>query len=386
MSSRHRGFSKRCSNTRCQSKRVSTPPMFSNQHESFTQGFSCPKKQQKGFSYIELLVALTLGLVIAAACLQVFYSSASSARQQSAYADLQDNLIFAMGFVEGQIRKANAHELTNDSQNNNNDPSVLSYNTPQGGIVLTADETVFGTVNTGANGQNLTNLHGISLANGKVADALLSRSAIGQSDVAGVKSDQITIQYYMPMAGQYDCQGREIPQGDYVIERYFVRADNNSADKTKSLACASSNYKLSDNGNEPSNGLSNERADISVYSKPNGKQVASYFAGNGSVIVPNVAYLRVLYGVREGSGIHYLPATDTPQIDFAKKQIVGVKLGLLLHSQTSVAKQASNEGQTFSVLDKQNLAVKNNGKHYLWQAVESSIMLRNARAEIKSDN
>lgn len=339
---------------------------------------------QNGFTYIELLIALSIGLLIIAAVLQVLYNNAGSVKRQSAHADLQDTMVFSTNFVKKQIRKAGMGAKANHQHSGH----ILKQDTVYGGIVMTAPDQAFGSIDNTVS----TNLYGIRLGNAAVPKRLLSRSAVGSSNVLQQKSDQLTILYLMPNGGHYDCQGRGIPKGYYVIERYFVRKDKNAT----ALACASSNFKAVAKRMEDIT----QWVDISVYTKPNGKTVKSYFSGKGSVIIPNVDYFRVMYGVRDMDKdsqanedavdtIEYIAANSAEQaqgFDGQDKRIVSVRFGLLMHSQinqvNAFKKQLPHPQDRFKVLDKQNLMLntKQDMGNFNRQVLESTILLRNARA------
>lgn len=332
--------------------------------------------KSNGFTFVELLIALMLGVLISAVALQVLYTSIGNDKQQAAHAQLQDTLVFTLPFLQRQLQKANygVVDLNIDSHDNSSSNHFLNHNTPQGGIVLTAPSNQNSLFASGVT----TNLPNVLLNGRPLAEKLLSRSEVSDSNIVGTLSDQITIQYKMPVSGQFDCQGRAIPKNYFVIERYFVRKDN----KIKSLACASTNYILNEDSNQP--------IDIGRYTKPNGSKVNSYFSGKGSVIIPNVDYFRVLYGVSNApslandnaaASIKYMPASNRPYVSFEGVNISSLKVGLIISSvQTTQTKSVTS----FKLLDKQNLqltqAIQNNKQ--VRKAVSMDVFLRNAQRAV----
>ncbi|WP_182406100.1 PilW family protein [Psychrobacter sp. GP33] len=85
-------------------------------------------RHQHGFTLIELMISLVLGLLISAAVMQVFLTSQRVDRIQTAASEIQDKAVFGLQAIESQVRIAN---LGNDGVPTN-DTTVL------GGIVLTA--------------------------------------------------------------------------------------------------------------------------------------------------------------------------------------------------------------------------------------------------------
>ena len=61
----------------------------------------------KGFTLIELMIDLVLGLLISAAALQIFYTSSVNSRRQQASSDIQDNAIFGFAQIQRHLRRAN---------------------------------------------------------------------------------------------------------------------------------------------------------------------------------------------------------------------------------------------------------------------------------------
>ncbi|TXJ07726.1 MAG: prepilin-type N-terminal cleavage/methylation domain-containing protein, partial [Acinetobacter sp.] len=81
---------------------------------------------QQGFTLIELMVALTIGLLVSAAALQLFTGGVITTRLQEANAELQDSGIFGLEYVARDVRLANFGNVSNHE---------LHDQTPFGGIV-----------------------------------------------------------------------------------------------------------------------------------------------------------------------------------------------------------------------------------------------------------
>ena len=61
---------------------------------------------QYGFTLIELMISLVLGLLISAAVMQVFLTSQRVDRMQTAGSEIQDKAVFGLQSIEPQIRLA----------------------------------------------------------------------------------------------------------------------------------------------------------------------------------------------------------------------------------------------------------------------------------------
>ena len=85
-------------------------------------------QQQRGFTLVELMVALTIGLVLLAGVAQVFASNKQAYRYNESLSELQDNGNFAMQFITTQLANAGRvpnPQLFNRAGQDPNDWSVL---------------------------------------------------------------------------------------------------------------------------------------------------------------------------------------------------------------------------------------------------------------------
>ena len=356
------------------------------------------KRLQQGFTLIELMISLILGLLVSAAALQILYTNSLSSNIQSAGSKIVDTNTFGLDYLTKQIRKANYGILSSQS-------FFLNHQTPQGGIVLTAPDnlTVFG--NTVAGETVPSNLRGLSKSNQLISDTLLTRSAssLSGSNVkfgsTALSSDQLTIQYKVSSDNQVDCQSRNVMKDDYVIERYFVRDGG--------LACASAIYTYSETTAKKD--ATNQNAiNIDKYKKPIKQSDGSFnrdtsdttqnLAGSGEIIIPNVDYFRVLLGVSDSKNfstnpstykLTYMPIptpTTTVNADpfptLNNLRIVNVQIGLLVRSDGSVT---ASKDPSFTVLDKTDIKLndtsKNDGK--MRRVLETTVFLRNARGTVQ---
>ena len=346
------------------------------------------RKFQQGFTLVELMISLVLGLLVSAAALQILYTNSLSSRIQNSGSTVVDTNTFGVDYLTKQIRKANYGILSSQS-------FFLNHQTPQGGIVLTApdDLTKFG--NTVAGKIVPSNLRGLSKNNQLIPTNLMTRSAspLSGSNVKSgnttLASDQLTIQYKVALDDQSDCQGRNVMKNDYVIERYFVRDGG--------LACASAIYTYDEILAKKD--ASNQNAiNIDKYTKPDKTAGTSNLADNGEIIIPNVDYFRVLLGVSNSKDfstnpsnyqLTYMPvptpvttANNEPFPTLVDKRIVNIQIALLVRSDNSVT--AANN-PSFDILDKVGLTLndtsKNDGK--MRRILQTTVFLRNARGTVQ---
>lgn len=292
---------------------------------------------ESGFTLIELMISLVLGLLISAAVIQVYIINTRTITVQQSASEVQDGTIFSMQTLEEHVRLAN---LGNAVTNINS----LSKN---GGVVLTGNNigntsyanTGYLTVSAGQTGLTGTN----------------GWTGISNMTTA---SDQLTIQY-KNTTGQplYDCEGAEITaSSSWVIERYFVRLDANATAKTgvQDLVLACDAGRVTDAG------------------------VLSSFGDKGEVIIPAIDQFKVLLGAMSDiSKITYMPAATYLTLT-DKPSITTIKLGVVIRSSTPLL--SSTDKDSFMLLDQTNtLKTDSSRRKFYRRAYESTVLLRNAR-------
>lgn len=307
-------------------------------------------KYQQGFTLIELMISLVLGLLISAAIIQVFITSQRVDRVQSAGSEIQDSAVFGVQSIEQQLRLANL----------GNDGVPINDKTAMGGVVLTASATNADAVNVVTSTQlekgYLTRSHDMDSAGGVHKwDGSLSNT--------GEKSDQLTFQY-TNTTGQilYDCEGEKIELNERVITRYFLTEDSvktNKDRKNLNLNC--------DAGRIASNG------------------VLTNFMEAGQTIIKNVDQFNIRLGIKRSvvnSGVASYSYTETSVKDYMsltteKPFITNVKIALLTRSSSNSPDDSANEFSIFGTT--QTLKPETNAPKYLRRVYETNTLLRNAR-------
>ena len=297
----------------------------------------------KGFTLIELMISLVLGLLISAAVMQVYLTNAKTSATQKSGSELQDASLFGIQQLESHLRLANlgnpVDEITND--------------TPKGGIVL-----------------SLTNM-GLPEENTEYPKFLThtagDRDFNSTSSIASVNSDQLTIQYTNITGNDLsDCESTDVHNGETVIERYFIRESLPDNKNGLVLACDA--------------GRLNNSGVITSYAASDPKT----FGNNGQEFIMGIDQFKVLLGtqthVAGSAGVmryltsaDYLNDTTTPA---PKPAITAVKIGLIVRGSTPVV--GSSTKTTFSLLG-QNHTLKSGEPNQVRTTYESTTLLRNAR-------
>jgi len=307
-------------------------------------------KYQQGFTLIELMISLVLGLLISAAVIQVFLTSQRVDRIQNAGSEIQDSAVFGIQSIEQQLRLANL----------GNDGVPLNDKTALGGVVLTASVTNADAVNVVTSTQlekgYLTRSHEMDSAGG-------IHKWNGSLSNTDEKSDQLTFQY-TNTTGQilYDCEGEKIELNERVISRYFLTEDTvktNKDRKNLNLNC--------DAGRIASNG------------------VLTNFMEAGQTIVKNVDQFNIRLGVKNSvvnSGVASYGYTETSVKDYMnltteKPYITNIKVALLTRSKSNSPDDSASTFNIFSTT--QTLKPETNAPKYLRRVYETNTLLRNAR-------
>ena len=344
--------------------------------------YSSPlNKSQNGFTLIELMIALVLGLLISAAALQIFYTTSVNNNRQKAGSQIQNNTVFGVDDFSKHLRRANY-----GANSNTTSAYYLNHLTPQGGVVLTRPTSTTKTTGTAPNITTVTtwtgsNLNGLKNGSSALPTTILSANAPANSAsnlTTNTKSDQLTIQYQAYQDDMFTCDGEEIDKDDYVIERYFVRNDTTVTPNSLGLACASLTYAY-DEALATTSGI-----DVSA-------DLAD-FIGNGTIVIPNVDYFRVLLGTTAQDdfasdptslALVYQPLPSDP-MTLAGRRIVSVQVGLLIRSDTPTVSKQENSSLRFNVLDRRDQQLNpaaNSGSKYLRNVYETTTLIRNARGK-----
>ena len=315
---------------------------------------------QPGFTLIELMISLVLGLIVSAAVIQVYLINVKTSSIQASGSELQDASVFGLQQLEKSIRLANLGNPT----------TRIDGTTLNGGIVLT--------------GMNI----GIANPNPKEPNpypntGYLTRragdSTSGDNGWTGISntntdSDQLTIQYInITGAPMIDCEGATAAVNDIVIERYFVRqatgTTSTGAIKNLVLACDA--------------GRVNKTGGIDGSMEANDSR---QFGKAGQEFIVNVDQFKVLLGAQYTTGTNagqliYLPSSAYSLITTDKAAITSVKIGLIVHGSTPII--GSAEQSEFALLGQlpsnNKLKTDTSSKKKVRSTYETTTLLRNAR-------
>ena len=319
------------------------------------------KRYTSGFTLMELMIALALGLLIVAAGLAVFLSSQRSLNLQSGMGELQQNANFGLSLVTHDLRHTNLNTVSAQKINNLVKGS---------GIIFKKE-----------------NLPTALQATANLEAELVSLQDKDTDNTTGT-SDRITIQYTPETESIINCEGATIgtaaaPASNLVIvQRYYLAASPQqiTGEPTAySLYCDAGSYSKS--------GSPTAITGLGVHGSNNAQQM-----------MQRVDAFKVRLGVKNPAGeLRYMTIDDhitamtairaacaTPIVeDTCSKtylNVVSMDIGILSRSTGTIGADASLNTQTsFNVAGTPvtlsgDVAVN---KRYLRQAVNQVVAIRN---------
>ena len=353
---------------------------------------------KKGFTLIELMIAIVLGLLISAAALTVYLTAQRSLSLQNGMGQLQQNGIFGLNQITYDLRHVNLNTASAQIIN----PRVVGS-----GIIF--------------NHRNLpSSLSGIS------SDFFTSFELT--EGATTVNSDQLTVQYvpqYLTTTSykdpknekeksvtiskknseQYDCEGNKI---EFEEEFSGGKADHGSGAPETADRVVVQRYYISEIKNSQSESFTPKRYALycdAGYYKDNDTVITGLGAG-AQQLMQDVDAFKFLLGVRQKSNgkLSYLtvkeykelmPEEDPTNVNPEIYNIVSIKLALLMRSSNPIgANEHINNDKTFitfgdqleeNVKDsKYTLTLSNDQKtnsKYLRQVVSQVVAFRNTLGE-----
>lgn len=260
---------------------------MTNQHIDLKQ--QVVQKNQHGFTLIELMIAIVLGLLVVAAALAIFLSGQRSLNAQTGMSELQQNSIFGLSQLTHDLRHTNLN--TTESQQ-------ITKTMLGGGVIFSA-----------ANSAGIDSNH-VTKINATATNM-------------NVSSDQLTIQFQPTSTGMVNCEGTELLVNTTpTIQRYYLEETTQGSGQFD-LKC--------DAGG--SNGATLGRG--------------------AHTLIQNVEAFKVRFGVKTTNGIQYKTLNDLADTDKIVSLEVGVlarsSSSVGAGSGTDSAKEFSLAGQTVKV-------------------------------------
>ncbi len=339
-------------------------------------------KHQTGFTLLELMIAIALGLLVVAASLMVFFTGQRSLGMQVGLSDVQQGSNFGLGSMAYDLRHTNLNTPSNQVINNK----------------VVGSGVIFANINFPLSLRGMANI-----------DNYLTRESVFEDATTG-DSDQLVIQF--------------VPEYQEIESDIEIQKDGASAPAVQVSTVA----RNSDCEGNPINFTSNNngvvgtapiaRKPTMVYryfidELPDNQQVIGentryglycdaghYFAGDSAIrgmdddsaqlIIQNVEAFKVRFGVKNPLGNYrytginnykntLMPATIGVAAKAQHVNVVSIEVGLLMASTQSIGADASlNLRNTFNLAGNQvTLKANSANSKYLRQEVNQVVGFRN---------
>jgi len=365
-----------------------------NRHDSRT------KQTQSGFTIVEIMVALVIGLVVIAGVIQIFLATKKTSKLQNAVSQVQENGRFAIDFLTHDIRGAGFWGCGGGSKftitNNLNDTGGASSiyqefgNAVKGGLDTNTSSTV-SPANAPASSDTIT-LSGATGASWNVNDItnttsaaihITSTSTLQVGDIALIcdPNQAYIIQLSSNPSNDPNGTGQTIthntgtinaPSGGGTLGPGNQTQSLSGLDKTNALIYQANTVTYSIVVPTDSNGVAlKDNGGNDIYAlarKVNG--------GTTQVLVNGVEDMQFEYGVDtdgDGSANYYANATQVSNNN-NWPNVVSVRVALLVQSSDNIARQDPYSNKYFTLLDTK---VGPYNDRYVREVFTTTVMLRN---------
>lgn len=324
--------------------------------------------KQTGFTLVELMIAIVLGLIIIAAALAIFIGGQRALNVQQGMGGVQESAIFGLNQLTYFVRHANLNTTSDQKIGLNEEGSGIVFNTSNFPTTAT---------NQRADTVRVTQANEAAAVTGALA-----------------ASDSLTIQY-MPnytvttsgsdvrfASNMFDCEGNALTFSNETdmdtqivsVHRFYVArmpdAQQNASNTRYALYCDASFYDKAGKSNAQTNA---------------GRGIA---ANGGVVMIPDIEAFKVRLGVKNATGqIRYMSIGDYTALGSGgatvAERVVSVELGILVRSNESVGADGNIDAtKSYNVAGTSvQMTTDNTGTKHLREAYSQVVALRNAQGE-----
>jgi len=281
--------------------------------------YSGPK--QNGFSLVELMISLTLGLLISGAIIQVLVSSSVTNKLNQAVAQVQESGRFIMGRLSSELYEVGRYDLVSATIDDSVDPIAEAAFVENNPIALPGD--------------------------------FVSNATLGATQAVNGGNDKLTVSMLAPK----DCTGNThgYANGDefHVVNHYFVSGNT--------LKCMGFDGRV----------LRGLKSQVIV-------PVAI-------TLLDNVESFQLQYGITDsvdqslGQAITYRTANELALFRAQKQQVVSIRWALLLKSYQNEVQQTV--APRFALLNEASTTMS---KDHYYQVFTKTLALRNMKNFVRS--
>lgn len=321
-------------------------------------------KLQQGFTLVELMISIALGLIVVAAGLSLFINGLKGSKLQEGVLNIQDSGIFGLEYVADHVRLANYENVENRN---------LHDQTPLGGVIFSTGLPGTVNVNLAVGNTNETTAYNNAIVT-QTAD-VEGWTSVGNTDRG---SDQLTIQFVAPQ-DMHNCEGEIVFKGDRVIQRYFLRVDSTLPVYDQNLP----RYGLACDANSPATSATTIQRNPTVLT---GFAVTN----GGEIIIPDVDYFGFILGARVGNDFRYFTVKEYREALAAARLTTNpvlptvevIKMAVLVKSSNEIVGSEIDPNKTYSILGREiklkKPTAKNRQNKFARQVYIKTVGLRNA--------
>ena len=289
------------------------------------------KRKMSGYTLVELMVALVLGLIVVLVAVQMLLAGQRSVAFQNAVLNVQDNANIGLNYIVTDLKHTNLNLINRDMRS-----------TGVSGLIVSDSNYP----------ANITTNRRLS------STADLNSPSLTEDD-----SDVLVIQYRPNLAKGYDCEGEAITSpNDVIVQRYFLRRDTNGANFDLALAC-----------------------DAGRYANTETETTITGFNNSGQIIMQRVDQFKVLVGVQNTStrSLSYMTLAQFAAVPAGENlRAVSLQIGILARSLDNAGAD-TNEKLDYTLLNLPQVVDKPDEMkaRYVRVPVEQTIALKNGLGE-----
>lgn len=336
--------------------------------------------KHQGFTLLELMLSIVLGLLIVAAALSLFIGSGRSTNLQTGMAELQQNANFGLSMMAKDIRHANLNTASNQKINKTlNGSGVIFTKANIGSATSTIETNKYVTLaanNTDDSEEGKSDQLTIQfMPQYEVSESsAVKKDADGNEMKDPITNNKIIVRTIKSTTNIFDCEGAKIQSaisddGDssrilteskpIVVQRYYI---DELATTFQTMGTAKRFGLYCDAGRYES-----------------GASEVSGLGVNAQLVMQDIEAFKIRFGIKNNEKFRYV--TVQQYIDtYGGWQIISVELGLLARSSGSIGgNQALNTTSTYKIAGQSVVldATTNEYKKYLRQVVTQVVGFRN---------
>lgn len=353
------------------------------------------KQSEQGFTLIELMIALLLGLIITAAVAQIYVTSIRTSTTQRAAAGILDANVYGLQHMENSLRMAGLG-LSDSARLGTACSGILVANP----TIVTTQDVMKCMLDKGAVDVPVvtTGYHIWSQA----GDLPIGGYSPATPNTNNTAMPQLTVQYRAPVHMR-DCEGRmalgprratvvdmatstteeKDIDGQVIIERYFA---TRNSEGVLELYCDAGRYSIEVVVGESSEITSNPELNAAVLGLAGVSELADFDSNDPdgpALVISGIDDFQIQFGVRTPTGIIYQSIRDymlDPNSANDSTEIVAVKMGILAKGIVAAPEQdMPTNNPSYIILGR---TVQMNGDqptNFIRRVYETNTMLRNAR-------